>query len=52
VERAELIFTEVLKEHDITFLGAENKLSEEQLEKANEHEKRSIENILKNGLYY
>ena len=52
VQRAELIFKEILKEYDITFLGAKNRLSTKQLEKVTEHEKRSIDSILRNGLYY
>jgi len=52
LDRARLIFNEILKNHTIDFVGAENGLPTDQLEKIVEHEKKSINKIIENGLYY
>lgn len=52
LNRAKLIFEEILSEDAISFVGAENNLSEQQLKQAVEHENKSIDHITKNGLYY
>jgi len=52
VDRATLIFNEILKNHRIEFVGAENSLPNDQLKKIVEHEKKSIQKIIENGLYY
>lgn len=52
VERAKLIFNEVLKEYEIEFLGVKSDLTEEELIKLTAHEHRAITSIRKNGLYF
>lgn len=52
LNRTKLIFKEILKKYPIEFLGAENNLLRNQLKKIVEHEKNSINKIIKNGLYY
>ncbi|WP_027136672.1 YdcF family protein [Gaetbulibacter saemankumensis] len=52
LDRAKLIFKEILKEYTIGFIGAKNNLPKNQLQKIIEHEKKSINEIVKNGLYY
>lgn len=52
LNRATLIFKEILHKHTIEFVGAANNLPRHQLEKIVEHEKKSINKIIENGLYY
>lgn len=50
--RAKLIFYEILIEYQISFLGANVELPEEELKVLTEHEEKAIKSITKNGLYY
>lgn len=52
INRANLIFKEILKEYTLEFVAAENNLPRHQLKKIVEHEKKSINKIIENGLYY
>jgi len=52
LNRTKLIFKEVLKEYTLEFVAAENNLPRHQLKKIIEHEKKSINKIIENGLYY
>lgn len=52
LERAKLIFDEILKGYTIRFMGASVELPEEQRKKTIAHEKKAIKSIIKNGLYY
>lgn len=52
LERVTLIFKEILKNYEITFVGVESNLDKEKLDSLLMHEKAAIESILKNGLYY
>ena len=52
LERVKLIFNEVLKTHKMKFVGMQTNLEIEKYNALVEHEKKAIEGILKNGLYY
>lgn len=52
VERVQLIFEEILKGFNCSFIGARSGLEKEQLQHLIKHEKEAIEQIVKNGLYY
>ena len=52
VERTKLIFTEILNGYNIRFTGASVELPEEQRKTIVEHEKKSVKEIIENGLYY
>ncbi len=52
MERVTLIFKEILKNYEITFVGVESNLDKKKLDSLLMHEKEAIESILKNGLYY
>jgi hypothetical protein len=51
-KRVELIFNEILKEFDKTYLAVPNNMAKKSLKKIETHEANAIEGILKNGLYY
>jgi len=52
LERAKLIFTEIVKGYTIQFMGAKVELPEEQRKKMVAHEKRAIRSIMERGLFY
>jgi uncharacterized SAM-binding protein YcdF (DUF218 family) len=52
VDRVKLIFRQVLKNYDIHYVGVKSDLPEEQLNILIKHEKKAIQSIRKNGLYY
>ncbi len=52
VERVRLIFSRILNDFDIAYLGATTKLSDATLEKLIEHERAAIRSINETGLYY
>ena len=52
IARVRLIFEEILKDFNCSFIGAPDNLEETQLQALIEHEKKAIATITKNGLYY
>ena len=52
LERAQLIFDKILQIPDIEYIGAPTNMAKKSLEQLITHEKKSIEEIIKNGLYY
>ena len=52
LERVQMIFREILKGFNCSFLGAPSNLEKEQLQTLIKHEKEAVALILKNGLYY
>ena len=52
LERVKLIFKEIFEGYRIQFFGVKTNLEKEKLEELIRHEKKAIEGILKNGLYY
>ena len=52
IARAERIFSEIFEGYDLIFSGAETDLPKEEMEKRVQHEKKRLEEIAKNGLYY
>lgn len=52
LERVKLIFSEVLMEYDIKFIGAPSELENKDFERLIAHENSAIETIKKNGLYF
>jgi len=52
LERARLIFGEILEEYRMDFVGVESLLEEVELDGLVSHEKKAVKSILKNGLYY
>ena len=52
LERVQLIFNEILEGYNLCWIGVKNTLSKEELKSFVAHEKKAIQGILKNGLYY
>jgi uncharacterized SAM-binding protein YcdF (DUF218 family) len=52
LERVKLIFSEVLMEYDIKFIGAPSSIEKKEIDSLIEHENIAIETIKKNGLYF
>ena len=52
VERVKLIFDEILGFDQMEYVGVKHDISEEEMEKLLEHEKKAINAILSKGLYY
>ena len=52
LKRVEYIFNEILKEYSKTYIGIESDIDPKTLAILNQHEKKSLESMLKNGLYY
>ena len=52
LKRVEYIFNEILKEYSKTYIGVTSNLDSKTLAVLNQHEKESLESILKKGLYY
>jgi uncharacterized SAM-binding protein YcdF (DUF218 family) len=52
LERVKLIFSEVLKNYKIKFIGVKSNFEEEEYNALLNHEKKAIDGIIKNGLYY
>ncbi len=52
LERVKLIFREVLKNYKMNFIGVKTSFEEEEYNALLNHEKKAIEGIIKNGLYY
>lgn len=51
-DRVKLIFKEILKEYEISFVGVESSLDEKRLHELRKHEDKAINAIKRNGLYY
>ena len=52
IERVKLIFNEILKGYHLEYLGAQCELTDKELNHLEEHEKRAVEEIKQNGLYF
>ena len=52
LERAQLIFNEILKSFDVNCIGVKCNLDNDQIQELIKHEKKAIKSIQKNGLYY
>ena len=52
IERVRLIFSRILSDFRITYIGVETGLTKEDLQPLTDHEHDAIQSILKNGLYY
>lgn len=52
LERVKLIFNTVLENYHIEFIGVETSLAPEDYDALIRHEKKAINSIIKNGLYY
>jgi len=52
LDRVQLIFEEVLKGFNIEYIGAPSLLEDHELDHLIEHERKAIEMINKNGLYF
>ncbi|PCI09551.1 MAG: hypothetical protein COB73_05330 [Flavobacteriaceae bacterium] len=52
LERVQLIFKEILVGFNLNWIGVKNSLSKEELKYRVAHEKKAIQGIIKNGLYY
>lgn len=52
LERAKLIFNEILKEYNIQFIAAISNMDTEIFNRLVAHERKAVASILKNGLYY
>lgn len=52
MERVQVIFNEILKGFNCSFMSAQDNLGKAQLQQLIKHEKRAIALIMKNGLYY
>ena len=52
LDRVALIFKEILKNYEISFVGVESNLDKGTFDTLVKHEKEAINSILKNGLYY
>lgn len=52
VERVSLIFKTILKDYDMLCIGADSDLDTDQFNTLVAHEKKAIQSILENGLYY
>ena len=52
LQRAEIIFSEILEEYNFSFIGANAPLSAEEFAIYTAHEKKAVSIIQKKGLYY
>jgi uncharacterized SAM-binding protein YcdF (DUF218 family) len=52
VNRVKIIFNKILKNYIIDFIGVESSLEQEEYELLVQHEKKAINTIVQNGLYY
>lgn len=52
LKRVQLIFDEILSEFEKTYFGVPNNMSSKSLLKFENHEKKAVEGILRDGLYY
>lgn len=52
VNRVKLIFNDIFKGYQMDFIGVESKLDKEAYDTLVQHEKKAINAIVKNGLYY
>ncbi len=52
LERVKLIFNEVLKGFKMVFIGVKSNLDKELFDTLESHEKKAIQSIKENGLYY
>lgn len=52
LDRVKIIFKEILKDYNNSFIGVENNLNEEEESKLVLHERKAIDAIIQNGLYY
>lgn len=52
VERVKLIFSTILKAYPMTFVGVDSRLEKDQYDRLVQHEKKAIQSIQENGLYY
>ncbi|WP_103068125.1 YdcF family protein [Aquimarina sediminis] len=52
LERVKLIFKEILKDYNMNFTGVESTTDAKKYNLLIEHEKKAIQSILDNGLYY
>ncbi|MDD7885289.1 YdcF family protein [Flavivirga sp. 57AJ16] len=52
LKRVELIFNEILEGYTMDFIGVKSHLEQEVYNTLVQHEKKAINSILKNGLYY
>lgn len=52
LERAKLIFNEILKEYKLKFIGAKSSMDSGTYNLLVAHEKKAVLSIVKNGLYY
>ncbi len=52
VDRVRLIFEEILNGYEMSFIGAKSNLDKEALTLLENHEKKAIQSIIDNGLYY
>lgn len=52
LERVKLIFSEILKDYKMSFYGVKCRMKKEQYDALIAHEKKAINEIVNNGLYY
>lgn len=52
LERAKLVFKEILENDNIEFVGVEYNLEKEKFDLLAQHEKKAMNSILEKGLYY
>jgi len=52
LERVTLIFNEILKDYKMKFIGAKSTMDTETLNRLVTHEKKAVQSIINNGLYY
>jgi uncharacterized SAM-binding protein YcdF (DUF218 family) len=52
IERVKLIFEEILNAYKVNFIAVKSHFDQDKYEQLVMHEKRAIESIKKNGLYY
>lgn len=52
LECAELIFKEILKDYNLHFISAKSSLPHDKLNAKMDHEKKSVQAIIDEGLYY
>ena len=52
LERVQLIFQEILKDFNFNCIGVQSNLEKDQLQRHMKHERKAINLIINNGLYY
>ncbi len=52
LNRVKLIFNEILEKYEITYVGVESNFNKDVFDALVQHEKKAIQAIAKNGLYY